>query len=315
MKVTIIKFFILAIILSTQATHAYAEDSDTLYSTIDSFILNDCQGFQEIDLKKDENIIIKKDTQNIDTARFFNAFITDHIALWKSPLKMNAKKYLFCAPVFVATALSFRNDERIYSSFKNYQDKNKWVDNLSPVITMGGDKKVVIGTALAFYGGGTLFNNTKAKQTGIMALQALGHAGIIVTVCKILTGRERPSCNNGISSWHWFPSSLKQFGSDMDAKYNSFPSGHTIAVWSVATVIAKQYRKTIVVPILAYGLATGVGLSRVTEDAHWLSDVIVGAAMGYTIGSFVVKTHKNSRWMLFPTSTGKIFMIAGTYRL
>ena len=256
-----------------------------------------------------------KDSLHVDTTYIIQGFLKDHLDLWKSPLKMNAKKYLFWAPVLVSTAISLRNDEQIYSSFNDFQGKHKWVDNVSSVITLGGDKYVLIGTALAFYGGGALFENTQAKQTGIMALQALGHAAVFVTAGKLVTGRERPLYNNGVSYWHWFPSSLRQFGSDPRAKYESFPSGHTIAAWSVATVIAKQYRKTIIVPVFAYGLATGVGLSRVMEDKHWLSDVIVGAAMGYTIGSFVVKTHKNSRWMLFPASNGRNFMMAGTYRL
>jgi membrane-associated phospholipid phosphatase len=266
-------------------------------------------------LLSDSEIQIVNDSIITDTTHFIKGFFKDHLALWKSPLKMNAKKYLFWAPVFVATGICFSNDERIHSSFMDYQSKHSWVGNVSPVITNGGDTRVVLGAALAFYGAGALFNNTKAKQTGVMAFQALGHAVIFVTAGKIITGRERPSFNNGISTWHWFPASLKQFGSEPQPKYNSFPSGHTIAIWSVATVIAKQYRKTVIVPILAYGIVTGVGLSRVFEDAHWLSDVIVGAAMGYTIGSFVVKIHKNTRWMLFPASNGKNLMIAGMYRL
>ena len=299
LKIVITVFFIFMFVIETLAC-------DTL--KVKSNLGNDT-------LMAASEIHVVNDSFDTDTANFLKGFFKDHLALWKSPLKMNAKKYLFWAPVLVSTAICFRNDERIHSSFNDFQSKNSWVGKVSPVITDIGSTRVILGTTMIFYGVGVLFNNTKAKQTGVMAVQALGHAAIIVTAGKLITGRERPSYNNGISTWHWFPSSLKQFGSDPQPKYNSFPSGHTIAVWSVATVIAKQYRKTIIIPVLAYGLATGVGLSRVVEDAHWLSDVVVGAALGFTIGSFVVKMHKNTRWMLFPTSNGKNFMIAGTYRL
>jgi membrane-associated phospholipid phosphatase len=138
---------------------------------------------------------------------------------------------------------------------------------------------------------------------------------LIVTVGKLITGRQRPSYDNGKDYWHWFPSTFKQLGSDPQPKYDAFPSGHTIAAWSVATVIAKQYKNYKIVPILAYTAATGVGLSRITQDAHWMSDVIIGAAMGYTIGSFIAKERKNTKWTLLPASNGKQIMLTGIYKL
>jgi hypothetical protein len=50
-------------------------------------------------------------------------------------------------------------------------------------------------------------------------------------------------------------------------RYDSFPGGHAITAFSLATVVAVQYRKSVWVPIVAYSVATGVGLSRVTETS------------------------------------------------
>ena len=52
-------------------------------------------------------------------------------------------------------------------------------------------------------------------------------------------------------------------------------------------------------PITCYGLATLVGLSRLTEDAHWLSDVFLGAVIGYAVGKMVVR-NQNKRLQIAP---------------
>ncbi|TAM84008.1 MAG: phosphatase PAP2 family protein [Acidobacteria bacterium] len=67
-----------------------------------------------------------------------------------------------------------------------------------------------------------------------------------------------------------------------------FPSGHTLAAFSIATIFAERYRRHRWVPWAAYGLATLVGFSRITGQDHFPSDVFVGAALGFTIGHFVV---------------------------
>jgi membrane-associated phospholipid phosphatase len=68
----------------------------------------------------------------------------------------------------------------------------------------------------------------------------------------------------------------------------SFPSGHTIAAFSIATVIARRYPHQRWVPYVAYGLAGMVGFSRLTLLSHFPSDVFVGGALGYAIGRFAV---------------------------
>ena len=58
-----------------------------------------------------------------------------------------------------------------------------------------------------------------------------------------------------------------------------------------------QYKDKPAVPIISYSAATLVGISRLTEQKHWASDVFVGALLGYVCGRQVVshynKTHKD----------------------
>jgi len=90
---------------------------------------------------------------------------------------------------------------------------------------------------------------------------------------------------------HWSGPSgfFKRYKEGQMRYYDAFPSGHTISIFGTATVISEMYKDTVWVPIVSYSLATLCGLSRVTEDTHWLSDVFLGAVLGYAIGKFVVK--------------------------
>jgi len=67
----------------------------------------------------------------------------------------------------------------------------------------------------------------------------------------------------------------------------SFPSGHTSAAFTLATVANQHYGWKVGVP--AYLLASGIGLSRVEKDKHYLSDVLAGATIGYIVGRTVTR--------------------------
>jgi membrane-associated phospholipid phosphatase len=69
---------------------------------------------------------------------------------------------------------------------------------------------------------------------------------------------------------------------------HSFPSGHAMEAFAVATVFAQRYRKHRWVPWVAYGVAGAIGFSRVTLQSHFPTDVFLGAALGYSISRFEV---------------------------
>ncbi|MCK4346267.1 MAG: phosphatase PAP2 family protein [Bacteroidales bacterium] len=41
------------------------------------------------------------------------------------------------------------------------------------------------------------------------------------------------------------------------------------------------------VPVVAYSIATLTGISRVYENKHWSSDVLIGAVFGYAMGKLI----------------------------
>ena len=65
----------------------------------------------------------------------------------------------------------------------------------------------------------------------------------------------------------------------------SFPSGHASTAFSLAAVANHHYGWKVGVP--AYVLASGIGLSRIEKDKHYLSDVLAGATLGIIVGRTV----------------------------
>jgi membrane-associated phospholipid phosphatase len=145
-----------------------------------------------------------------------------------------------------------------------------------------------IGTIVAplsLYGIGLIRGDSKMKRTALLAGEAVADVEILTTVLKDATKRVRPIAvpDKGNFSDTWFDSS----GSFLRGK-GSFPSGHTIAAFAVATVVARRYGNHRWVPYAAYGLAAAVGLSRLSLSSHFASDVFLGGALGYSISRFTV---------------------------
>lgn len=67
-------------------------------------------------------------------------------------------------------------------------------------------------------------------------------------------------------------------GEHNEHDYNSFPSGHTAGAVAVAQAVTREYPGA---APAAYGLATLVALIQIPRCKHYLSDITVGAAIGW----------------------------------
>lgn len=149
-----------------------------------------------------------------------------------------------------------------------------------------------LGTAivpLSFYAVSLARRDSFAQHTVLLAGEAVADAEILTTVMKNIDRRLRPVDidPSGDFSHTWF----KSHGTLIGGR-GSFPSGHTIAAFSVAAVFADRYRRHRWVPYVAYGLAGVVGFSRITLQSHFPSDVFMGAVLGYVISHDVVLQQK-----------------------
>ena len=138
-------------------------------------------------------------------------------------------------------------------------------------------------TAASLYAIGRIRKNSKMQNTALLAGEAMADTALVQTVLKDVTMRLRP-VSYPASGWFATSSSPTSY----IRGNGSFPSGHSIEAFAVATIIARRYRNHRWVPYAAYGLASLVGFSRLTLNVHFLSDVFMGGALGYSISRFTV---------------------------
>ena len=227
-------------------------------------------------------------------------FLKDAGEIWSFPAHIQAKDILPIAGLAAVTGLLIATDEGTYRGFKDYRDSHGWVRTLSPAITKMGSWGAW-GTVAAFLGVGLIGGDQKSTETAVLATSAMLQCQLVSGVLKGLSGRQRPEYAAGEDHWYGPQGFFKRFEKGLMGKYDSFPSGHAITAFSLATVVAMQYSDTVWVPILSYTVAAGVGLSRVTESKHWLSDALVGGVLGHVIGRLVVRNNR-MRYHLVPVA-------------
>jgi membrane-associated phospholipid phosphatase len=99
-------------------------------------------------------------------------------------------------------------------------------------------------------------------------------AGVIAEVAKRVLGRERPDAS-AVEAWYVFKPILSGF---WDTKNLGLPSSHAAVAWAGACAgIALAPRAW---PVFAL-LALGCSWHRMVTGAHFLSDVALGAILGY----------------------------------
>jgi membrane-associated phospholipid phosphatase len=220
------------------------------------------------------------------------SFLQDEGDMWTSPFRMDWNDAAIAGGVVAATAILIATDEPVYRSVNNFRNDHTWVQKISPVATKFGEFYVPYGVAALFCLKGLAFDDEEAVDTGLLSVQAMIHSAIAVQVFKHLFGRVRPFVLDGKDKWHGPQAFGKRYSDGGFSPYDSFPSGHTITAFSLAAVIAERSDQ-FWVGATAYSLAGLCGVSRITERDHWLSDVVVGAAMGVAIGKLVVHNHRN----------------------
>lgn len=140
-----------------------------------------------------------------------------------------------------------------------------------------GPSNFILGTAGAFAVGGLIAENNKHVRTSIRIVEAVALTKLITGALKTTLGRSRPFTGEAPHD-----AELLEFEENGHAQ-RSMPSGHTSKVFAAASVIAHQYDSWWV-KIPVYATATSAGIQRIESGKHWLSDVVVGAALGYLLG-------------------------------
>jgi membrane-associated phospholipid phosphatase len=192
-----------------------------------------------------------------------------------------------------ATVALYFVDKPIQRAALKLRNRNTGVNNISKYVTnFGGIYEGYTLAGLAAYG--LVFKDKKIVTTTLLATQSYITAGALQVVIKFLAGETRPSYYGPeqVASPRFLgPFSKIQRDATGRKTYSSFPSGHTTVAFAAATVFASEYRDQPIIPIIAYTAASLIGISRITENMHWTTDVFVGAALGYLSGKQVVNNY------------------------
>jgi membrane-associated phospholipid phosphatase len=167
----------------------------------------------------------------------------------------------------------------------NDQPLQNWVAKREPAgyTTLGrhlGDGWTQGGAALATYAIGLVAHERATIHIGSDLIRAQALNAVLTRSIKAVAGRHRPSG-----------------GPD------SMPSGHTTATFASAAVLQDHFGWKVGIP--SFAMAGFVGWTRIRDQAHWLTDVLVGASIGIAVGHTVAKDHRGRKWTVVPVASGK----------
>ena len=129
--------------------------------------------------------------------------------------------------------------------------------------------------ALGTYIVGRASGNRRVTLLGTHLVRSHLLSGFVTDVTKLVVQRERP---NG-------------------ANY-SFPSGHTTQAFTTATVLQRHFGWKAGVP--AYALGAYVAVSRMADNRHYPSDLLIGAAIGFVSAQSVMVGFGRSQFVVTP---------------
>jgi membrane-associated phospholipid phosphatase len=208
---------------------------------------------------------------------FFKNVLRDQKAIWTAPFRLQRRDAKWMVPSGIGAMALFTTDRITGDEIAEFDRQVK----ASRIVSYAGSTYGVGAVAATFYLVGRKKNDARARETGLLSAEALIDSLIVANGLKGITQRARPLAGSERSEF-------------FDGG-NSFPSGHSIQAWCVATIIAKEYGDHRIVQVAAYGVATAVSFSRFTGHKHYISDVVVGSAIGYGIGQYVYRARHRTK--------------------
>jgi membrane-associated phospholipid phosphatase len=207
-----------------------------------------------------------------------------HIASPNTVLR-SPKFYLGVAGAGVLLGGSFALDQTLRSQLHNMSSSDA---NLLQSISYGS---VSASTAL-LYGYGLYSDDARARQYALTTGEGAGGAALLAEGIKAAFGRLRPGQDHH--------SHTKFFDGG-----RSFVSDEVAPMFSLAAGVSEYFDNTWYVAAPVYSLALLDGFGRMGHDAHWFSDVVGAALLGWGTTELLIYLHARhaeepSRWRIFP---------------
>ncbi|HUY82648.1 MAG TPA: phosphatase PAP2 family protein [Acidobacteriaceae bacterium] len=206
----------------------------------------------------------------------------DDKGIFTSPLRLKSKDGYWLAPLGAATGLAFAYDTDAEAEIG--VDANRTITankiaNFGSFFATGAE-----GAGVYFLG--LAKKDPKLEETGRLGAEAVIDSGTVTVVLKMASNRQRPRQGNGQGGF-W------PFGTQHWEWDSSFPSDHATATMALARVVAGEYPHWYVMAP-AYGFAETIGISRIMANQHFPSDILVGQAIGFLTGNYLL--HNRARY-------------------
>ena len=220
----------------------------------------------------------------------------DDKGIFTSPFRLQPRDAYWLAPLGAATGVAFAYDtdaaQAVGVDAARTDTANK-IANFGSFWATGAE-----GAGIYFIG--LAQKNLKLAETGRLAAEAVIDSGTVTLATKLVSNRQRPRQGNGQGDF--WPAGTGHWGWD-----TSFPSDHATATMALARVIAGEYPHWYVM-VPAYGFAETVSISRILANQHFPSDIVVGQAIGFLVGSYVL----NHRALYRPGKQGLAARLIGS---
>lgn len=219
--------------------------------------------------------------------------LSDQKSMFTSPFHTSRHQVKWWIVFGGATGALIATDKYISKNAPN----PAWLTTAGNDVSYLGEPYVLLPIAAAMYFGGTAAHSDHFRETGLLSFEALADVTVAQLALKSIFDRQRPLEGRGNG----------EFNASSGARYSSsFPSGHAIETFALASVLVHEYPHKRWVKVLAYSYAAGVMGARLAANKHFPGDVMAGGAIGWFVGDFVYGKRHNPALDKTPTITEKI---------
>ncbi len=211
---------------------------------------------------------------------------TDIFHVYTFPFRLDSRGAVTLGVAAAATVVTFLVDDELDRWV--LQNRSAWPmdaiepfrTNPSPSLEALGSGSVLIGFSGVLYLSGLILGSRDLRDAGTGCASAEKGQTMMRWVLYKAVERRRPSVAQGNQYLFSVP------GGDWYGR--SFYGGHAANIMTCASYFNHRFELGVAEPVIM-GLAFGVGLGRVADRAHWLSDTLAGAAVGFFMGRFVAR--------------------------
>lgn len=182
--------------------------------------------------------------------------------------------WMALAITVAATAVTMFVDRTAYQWLNAPTIYDKDLGRLLRVMGFSGTW-ILLALAVGLHEGTNPLRRAWAQRRAWLLFWSPTLAGALAELLKIVVRRERPGANDGLYGFRpWDERTWSSGGL-------GFPSSHAAVAFGGAAMLARMFPRA---RWVGYGLAVGCAATRVLHRAHFVSDVVFAAGLGWLSG-------------------------------